>query len=255
MAAAFCILIPLLFGGKSRARTTNTFHMTTRKLQIVAAVITSALTISAARADVLVNGGFEAEPNANPANGATFLSGQNDIPGWTITPGTEVTLHSSVANAYPTISGVYSVNTDSEGFNGHNAQLYQDFTSALGNLYNLTFNWETWQVDAPGSFLHITVTDQTTSAVLFNGLYDPTAVPDLTVQSVSAGFTGTGDTLRLEIQETPESGNNDNQFIVDNFDVEDNGNPNAGAPDATGWSAEITAALGLIGFARRKFRK
>ena len=33
-------------------------------------------------------------------------------------------------------------------------------------------------------------------------------------------FLGTGNALRLEINEMPESGFNDNQFIVDNFSVQ-----------------------------------
>ena len=53
-------------------------------------------------------------------------------------------------------------------------------------------------------------------AVFYSNLFSFSS----TLHNESAMFLGTGNTLRLEINETPESGFNDNQFIVDNFSVQ-----------------------------------
>src|SRR4051794_5523510 len=75
-----------------------------------------------ASANLLVNGGFDSEPNygAGVVNGVGFsaLTG-SQIPGWTVEPGHAVTIHDT--STYPFITGPFSVNTDGEGFNGHNA--------------------------------------------------------------------------------------------------------------------------------------
>src|ERR1043165_2080900 len=85
---------------------------------------------------ILVNGGFESEPNFGAGfsgdAGYTGFTG-SQIPGWTIEAGHGATIHNTVL--YPTISGKYSLNTDGEGFGGQNANLYQDFASTLGLLY------------------------------------------------------------------------------------------------------------------------
>lgn len=70
--------------------------------------------------------------------GCSGLTG-TQMPGWTIEPGHGATVHNTVL--YPTISGGYSINMDGEGYNGVNADLYQDFGSALGASYTLTFDW------------------------------------------------------------------------------------------------------------------
>src|SRR3569833_183686 len=86
-----------------------------------------------ASANLLVNGGFDSEPNygSGVVNGVGFsaLTG-SQIPGWTIEAGHAVTIHDT--STYPFITGPFSVNTDGEGFNGHNANLYQDIASVAG---------------------------------------------------------------------------------------------------------------------------
>lgn len=198
--------------------------------------------------EILVNGGFENEPNyglntadSTSYSGYTVFTG-NGIPGWTIAANHAATIHNT--SVYPTISGNYSLNTDGEGSFGNNVLIYQDFASTSGAGYNFSFNWETWFLNTPAE-LEVKVFDTTTSAVLFDGVYPGTA-NRLIVQSVNSTFAGTGDILRLQIDENPQSGNNDNAFIVDDFSV-----TASSVPDSTGWSAELAAFLFIGGMARR----
>ena len=69
---------------------------------------------------------------------------------------------------------------------------------------------------APNTLLQVSIVDLTTAAVLFNQTYSF----DTVLHHESTTFLGTGDMLRLRIQENPQSGFNDNQFIVDNFSVD-----------------------------------
>jgi len=178
-------------------------------LIVVAATL---LCAGSAHANMLLNGGFESQPNygAGVVNGVGFsaLTG-SQIPGWTIEPGHAVTIHDT--STYPFISGAFSVNTDGEGFGGHNANLFQDFASIAGQQYQLQFDWLGW-ISAAAN-LDVTVTDTVTSTVLYHGNFAWAAGS----HHVSSTFIGTGNTLRLRVQESPESGTNDNGFIVDNF--------------------------------------
>ena len=82
--------------------------------------------------------------------------------------------------------------------------------------------------------------DLTTAAVLFNQTYSFSS----TLHHESTTFLGTGDTLRLRLQESPQSGSNDNQFIVDNFSVD--------VPEARTLGLVIVGATFLaIGLGRR----
>lgn len=182
-----------------------------------------------AGANLLVNGDLENEPNWGASNGTGCGSGGDtgcsaltgsQLPGWTIEPGHAVTVH--IVGAYPTISGTYSINMDGEGFNSHNANFYQDFPSVGGEQYNLQYDWATWFNDTAPN-LDVTVTDTVTSAVVYHGNFAWSAG----THHVSAFLSGTGNPLRLRIQEIPETGVNDNAYIVDNFVVV------AGAPVST----------------------
>ncbi|MGE4403715.1 MAG: DUF642 domain-containing protein [Desulfobulbus sp.] len=170
---------------------------------------------SVANANLLVNGDFENEPNWGKGilgdNGFTALTG-TQLPGWTIMAGYAVTIHNT--KIYPTISGEYSVNTDGEGYGGHNASLYQDFSTTNGQQYSLTFDWKTWSSNTT-PMLDIIVIDTVTSNVLYDGNF----VWSLGLYNEEAFFTGTGNPFRLQIQERPESRFNDNSYIVDNFVV------------------------------------
>ena len=167
-----------------------------------------------AHANVLLNGGFESQPNygSGVVSGVGFsaLTG-SQIPGWTIEPGHAVTIHDT--STYPFISAPFSVNTDGEGFNGHNANLYQDFAGVAGQQYQLQFDWLGWI--STGANLDVSITDTVTSEVLYHGNFAWAVGP----HHVSSAFIGTGNTLRLRVQESPESGANDNGFIVDNFAI------------------------------------
>ena len=170
---------------------------------------------SIASANVLVNGGFDSEPSygSGVVNGVGFsaLTG-SQIPGWTIEPGHAVTIHDT--STYPFISGPFSVNADGEGFNGHNANLYQDFASSAGQQYQLQFDWAGWITTTAN--LDVTITDTVTSVVLYHGTF-AWAVGS---HHVIATVVGTGNPLRLRVQESPETGTNDNGFIVDSFAVD-----------------------------------
>lgn len=165
--------------------------------------------------NLLANGGFELMPNWNNGiggDGAYTLFVESQIPGWTIEKGHAATIHNT--NTYPTISGTYSLNTDGEGYNGHNVDIYQDFDSSLGQALTLTFDWKNWdQASVP--LLNVSVVDTVTNAVLANGSYGASDG----LHSEQFDFLGTGNALRLRVRHSPESGFNDNTFIVDNFKV------------------------------------
>ncbi len=186
---------------------------------------------AAAQSNLLVNGGFEDMPKWGAGIGGnagfTLLTGAS-IPGWTIQDGYAATIHNPVA--YPTISGVYSLNTDAEGYNGHNVNMYQDFASGAGTPMTLTFDWMNWfQSTAP--LLNVSVVDTVSNAVLLDLSFGISPG----VHSELYNFFGTGNALRLRIQHKPESGFNDNTFIVDNFKVV----PAPGAAAALGLGAAL----------------
>ena len=144
----------------------------------------------------------------------------------TIESGSAVTVHNNTV--YPFISGIYSVNTDGEGQNGNNANFYQDFASVNGQQYQLDFDWLLWTLTQT-AHLDVTITDTVTAAVLYSGNFAPSSG----LHHVTALFTGTGNPLRLRIRENPQSGVNDNTFIVDNFVVDLAAPVQAVAPIAT----------------------
>src|SRR5580700_6920848 len=126
--------------------------MSIKTLKLILAGVACVATVWNVRGgEVLVNGGFEDEPEAsNPnsppqENGFLWLSG-TQVPGWTIAPGHMATMHEN-PGPWPTISGAYSLNTDGEGANGHNVDIYQDFGTVNGASYGLSFDWETWNQD------------------------------------------------------------------------------------------------------------
>ena len=100
--------------------------------------------------------------------------------------------------------------------NGVNTIMYQDFATTFGASYQLGFIWEGWYSNNNVK-LNVALIDQTTSVSLFNGLYTSDSL--LSPHIVSSSFTGTGNTIRLLVQEMPPSGTNDNLFLVDNFSV------------------------------------
>lgn len=177
-------------------------------LAIIAALAASA------NANLLVNGDFETMPNWNNGIGGdgsyTLFTGIS-ITGWTIESGYAATIHN---NGYPTISGTYSLNTDAEGFNGHNVNIYQLFASTNGTQYNLTFDWMNWSTSTAPR-LDVSVSDTFTGDTLVSGNYGVLAG----VHNETLSFNGTGHALVLRVKHSPESGFNDNTFIVDNFAV------------------------------------
>jgi hypothetical protein len=75
---------------------------------------------------------------------------------------------------------------------------------------------------------------------------------------VSATFAGTGNALRLRVQEIPETGTNDNSYIVDNFVVLAAGAaaPAAAVPALDSRMLAILAGLLLAaGLAARRWRQ
>jgi hypothetical protein len=206
---------------------------------------------SASASNLLTNGDFENEPfwnNGTSGDGNyTALTG-TELPGWTIASGHDVTIH--IVNGYygyPTISGNYSVNTDGEGHNGHNCDISQDFATSAGQKYNLQFDWKNWFYWNNTDQLEVSVVDTVTQTTLYDGKFAVTNSTDL--YHVLTSFIGTGDTLRLEIQENPESGFNDNSFIVDNFSVD-----TAPVPAPVPLLLLGSGLLGLAGL-RKKIKK
>lgn len=169
-----------------------------------------------AGANLITNGDFENQPawgaGISGDAGYTLVSGAQ-IPGWTIARGHAVTVHNTAL--YPTISGSYSINLDGEGFAGGNADLSQDFPSIPCGTYALTFDWKGWNVSSV-PHMDVSVTDLVTGEEVAHVNY----IADFQLHHEVVGFTGTGNSLRLRFRESPESGFNDNTFILDNIAVE-----------------------------------
>lgn len=188
-----------------------------RQLTLIAAATLTATGLlgNLARAELLVNGGFESQPNwgagVSGDAGYTLFTG-GSIPGWTIEPGYGATIHNTVL--YPTISGNYSLNTDGEGYNNHNINMYQLIASTLGDTYTFSFDWKNWSSD-PNPQLSVTITDSVSAATLFSGTYGQLSG----THTETANYIGTGNALVVRIQHNPESHYNDNAFIADNFSV------------------------------------
>jgi hypothetical protein len=216
----------------------GTFDFIVQVTDANSSTATQALTlVTSPSPNLLVNGGFESEPNWGNGIGVydpgeTELIG-SQIPGWTIVTNHAVTVQIA-SGPYLTISGNYSVNTDGEGYDGNNSNFYQDFATQNGLSYALEFNWQSWgaYTTPTTSKLEISVVDTVTTAVLFDGLYSYDGTGPHPVHDVLANFAGTGNPLRLRIQESPQSGYNDNTFVVDNFSV--TVAPGVGAPVPSG---------------------
>ncbi len=170
---------------------------------------------SAFGVELLVNGDFENEPNfgsgfSNDAGYSGFTGAQ--IPGWTVEAGHGATIHNTVL--YPTISGNYSLNTDGEGLNGVNADLFQDFATVNGTPYLFSFDYQGWVANGQPR-LDVSLTDTNTNS----NVYTYNAPYSALLFSPSFGFIGNGNVIRLRVRENPQSGFNDNTFIADNFSV------------------------------------
>lgn len=193
---------------------------------------------------LLVNGDFEQMPNWNNGLGGdgsyTFFTGTS-IPGWTIATNHAATVHNT--NTYPFISGTYSVNTDGEGWNGNNIDMWQDFNTVSGVQYTLSFDWKGWVNSTNTLDVRIHNPADTNDWVVDeqrDWVNDGGAV-----HNVTQTFTGTGSPMRLHIFHNPANGVNDNTFILDNFSV------TAPVPEPASMAA---LSLGLIGLLRKKMR-
>lgn len=184
--------------------------MKTRR--ILPVVLSAICGVATVRANLLVNGDFEAQPNwgINGDGGYTMLTG-NQLPGWTIESGHAVTIHNPAF--YPWISGTYSVNTDGEGFNGQNADLWQTFNTVAGQQYLLEYDWKGWMQNI--GTLDVRLTDVGNNTVV----EDQHDWDSGGVHHMALDFIGDGGIMTLRVFGNPETGINDNQMIVDNFSV------------------------------------
>ncbi|HEY0369624.1 MAG TPA: DUF642 domain-containing protein [Chthoniobacterales bacterium] len=220
------------------------------RLIVVAACYLSLTAFTSAQ-ELLTNGGFENQPNygsgaAGNNTGFSAMTG-TQMPGWTVVAGHAATVHGPPA-VYPIISGSYSINMDGEGFGGHNADFYQDFATLAGGKYTLGFDYQGWTNNAPNTLLRVSVMDLATSAMIYNQTFAFNAALIHISQLLALG---NGDAWRLEIQESPESGFNDNQFIVDNFSVIQQA-PAAGVPESASTIALLSIGLSALVRLRRR---
>jgi hypothetical protein len=162
---------------------------------------------------VIQNGDFEYQPNfgsgfQNDSGHSAFTGTQ--IPGWIIESGYAVTVHNK--NLYPYISGNYSLNLDGEGYNGKNANIYQDFMSFGGLAYGIEYDYMGW-ISSSAKFT-VSVTDLATSLEVFSKTSNWTS----SLVHVTDSFIGTGNVLRLRVSQEI-TGFNDNAFIFDNLSL------------------------------------
>ena len=189
--------------------------MRPKQFRVAATSVVACALAAPLHGELLTNGGFDLEPSFGAGvlgdAGYSALTG-DQIPGWTIEAGHAATVHNTAL--YPTITGPYTINLDGEGYQGVNANLYQDFPSLLCAPYRLAFDWQGW-VASSTPRLDVSVVDTVTGEVLvsLNTGFDANLHHEV------LSFHGTGNVLRLRVRENPESGSNDNAFLVDNFSV------------------------------------
>lgn len=236
---------PQFMGGcaeNDTARLAPFARSTSMRKTLLAALLATPLLASAAT-NVLVNGDFESQPfwgrGISGNAGYTALTG-SQMPGWTIEANHAVTIHNTAS--YPTISGGYSVNMDGEGHFGNNGNFFQDFASGSGRTYALDYDWLTWF--ASNARLDVSIVDLTTSSVLYSGNHAFAGG----LHHEAASFVGTGNQLRLRVQYAPQSGYNDNTFMVDNFSI-----TAAPVPEPTSL-ALLLGGLGVVGLIARRRR-
>jgi len=209
-----------------------------KTITTISAALCLLASASMASANLLVNGDFENQPNwgngISGDAGYTAMTG-SQIPGWTVAAGHAATIHNTVM--YPTITGQYSLNTDGEGYQGRNVDIFQDFASTSNQMYQLTFDWKNWFSDQ-NVRLNVLVEDPSSNSVLIQGTYGLLAGLHTEVLS----FAGNGGNLRVRIRHSPESGYNDNTFIVDNFSVQPVPEP----------ASVLALSAGLLAIRRRK---
>lgn len=209
---------------------------------ILGALLASPL-LASASSNLLVNGDFESQPfwgqGISGNAGYTALTGAQ-LPGWIIEANHAVTVHNT--RDYPTISGGYSINMDGEGHFGNNANFFQDFSSQAGRGYTLGYDWSTWF--GSSARLDVSVVDLASNSVLYNGNHAFASG----LHHELASFTGTGNALRLRVMYKPQTGYNDNGFMVDNFAI------TAAAVPEPGSLALLLGGLGLVGAAVRRRR-
>ncbi|MBS1718537.1 MAG: DUF642 domain-containing protein [Armatimonadetes bacterium] len=174
-------------------------------------MLAAAALSGSAFSNLVVNGDFENEPNYSFGSGYNLFFG-TQIPGWTIAAGHGATIHDTTT--YPHIAG-FSLNTDGEGYNGHNVDMSQNIASVNGLGYELSFDWEGWIGSQCG--FEISVTDTVTNSVLAS--VTRSFSDSLVVHHEAASFVGTGNALNVRIFENPESTYNDNSFIIDDVAV------------------------------------
>lgn len=211
-----------------------------------AVALTFQLAGASARAELLVNGNFEDQPSFNPSDARWLALTGDQIPGWTIADGHYATVHRTGAEV--TIAGEFSINTDGEGTNGNNIHMHQDFGTTLGDTLELSFQWAGWYENNNDDVqLSISLMDLSTENLLFSGLYTSDGL--LQAHTVSHEFTGTGNTIRLLVQEvTGGSRGNNNLFLVDNFSVVVT---QAVVPEPTGLVLLGLGALGAVGLSAK----
>lgn len=142
----------------------------------------------AARADMIVNGGFEAPVIANPSF-STFQA----IPGWTTAFGPGIEVQNHVAGS--PFAGNQFVELDSSA----NSGMYQDLATVAGQAYRLSFAYS----PRPGVAANSTGIDvlwggSTVSSLALNGV----GLSDTAWQVYTLDLTATSSLTRLQFNAT-----------------------------------------------------
>ncbi len=200
-----------------------------------------------ARADLIVNGGFEA-PALAP--GAFLTIGPGGEPagfGWTVSSGNVDVGHLPVS---PFIA--FDAFEGNQGLDLNGTQrgaIFQDFATNVGQMYLLSFVYADNPVEGGVSSADILVSDAALSTSLlsdsvFHSTSTNTPVPDADFGFYSSSFTATGTLTRLAFSSTSASNTPSGGILLDAVSV-------VAVPEPSSLITML-AGLGMFSFARRR---
>jgi len=220
------------------------------------ALLASTFGISGARANIIVDGSFEAPKiafafyenygaNTNQANygGTSFDTGA-----WVIPTNTNATNNVDIVSNLPgtvfpapTLDGGHQY-LDLVGY-GSNGEIYQNLTTTIGQTYKLTFAYGNNPGNSPSQALVTVVGDPGVSSLLTHSI---STTGDIGWTIFSGTFVADSTSTKLDFLET--FGANNAGILLDDINV-------SAVPEASTWAMMILGFMGVGFLAYRRKSK